>query len=770
MKIKNVKISGFRAFEKEENSIFDFTKGGETMNFVSIYSPNGFGKTAFYDAVEFGMTNKIQRFDRMVDFNNIRKENEPPIILNNKSKSGIINIETSSYNFSRVVRKVYSPSAKLENKYFQNQFLSQDLIDAFLKEEKAEDRYTKFLEIDNILQKYDAAYKKIIRLLEYIKDESKDLTKTRKEEEKKLQIEIDFEQEFKKFDELNELISELNKDSENLKQVDRSTFNQTSYDNLSRNIDVRLLSLEEQLTKVKLYYKTITVARDGETSENGKLDGGLFFYIDNKNKILTLDKQIEELNQIVKLFEEQEKVNNESMTNDNNLVTQKNKLDQALNIESRLETFIRIQKEIDLIKNEIADFKGKMLIAEREKFDAEKEINNRSSKLKELKNALENTQSKLNNLPAIQTQFNLNSKAIIDLQKTIDDLSKSIDTEDKNLKDKKIVLDEFLYYEDKINDDIHPLLEFKLFDEYKILVTNYLAEEGNLGRLIEGVQEIQFKIDNQTKFNKELTDFINSGLELANRSQSSNCPLCNQDYGTFEKLSESILSNELLDSQLKSHLEEKTKIEAKINKLLLQLSVDKEAIKIALSTIKQPYLSGYRDTQNVKDKLDSERKTNIEKLNLNQTILNDIKLLLGEDKTFEELSVKVHDELSKINNQITEISNQIKLYEDTLSEKKTFIQSTKEKLEISELNLLIHQSSNDYKEVLEFFNKELNSTFEKSILLEHISNIQLTITSLTGKKQSLYNSLEELKINLSNYTLYKDEYIQRKEQVTDSDL
>lgn len=88
MKIKSVKITGFRAFEKEENSTFDFTSNGEIMDFASIYAPNGFGKTSFYDAVEWGVTHQIQRFDRMDDFEKMRKENSLPLLLNNSSSSG----------------------------------------------------------------------------------------------------------------------------------------------------------------------------------------------------------------------------------------------------------------------------------------------------------------------------------------------------------------------------------------------------------------------------------------------------------------------------------------------------------------------------------------------------------------------------------------------------------------------------------------------------------------------------------------------------------
>lgn len=770
MKIKSVKITGFRAFEKEETSTFDFTKDGEIMNFASIYAPNGFGKTSFYDAVEWGITHKIQRFDRMVDFEKIRKDNDAPLLLNKSSSSGKVIVETSSQKFENVInrRKVYKYNEKPANEYFQNQVLTQDLIDAFIKEEKAEDRYTKFLEIDYNLKKYDAAYKKINTLLGYINDERKELINNKGKEEAKIQVEIDFEQEFKKFDELNQTIGELNKENENLNLIEQRSFNQTAYDNLSRNIDVRLLSLEDQLTKVNLRAGTIILARDGEKSEEGKLEGGLLSYLDNKSKISQLDERLKELNQIVKWFGEQEKADNELRSNDKDLESQQKRLEEALNFDKRFETFLSIQKEIDSLQKDIAGFKDEILNAEREKFDVEKEKNYKLTKLDKLKNTLESTQSKLNNIPAQQTQLELISQAIFDLQKTIDDLSKSIDTEEKKQNVLKVTLDEFAYYESKVNDDTQLLLEFKLFDDYKKLVTDFVAEEKNLKKLKKDVQEIQSKIDNQTKFNNELSDFVNSGLELANKSQSSNCPLCNQDYGTFEKLSERILSNELLGSQLKRYLEEKTETEAKINKLLLQLSADKEAIKKALSTIKAPFLSDYRNIQNVIDKLTSERKSNLEKLNSNQSVLNDINLSLGDTKTFEELSAKVQDELLKINNQIAECSNQIKKNEDTLSEKETFIQSTKEKLNISESNLLKHQSLKDYNEVREYFIRELSTTIEKNILSEHISSIQLTITDLTEKKEGLNKALEDLKIKLSSHPLAKDEYIQKSQQVADT--
>ena len=63
MKFKKIEISAFRIYDKAENATFDFSLNENvTADFVSIYAPNGYGKTSFYDAVEWGMTNNIQRF------------------------------------------------------------------------------------------------------------------------------------------------------------------------------------------------------------------------------------------------------------------------------------------------------------------------------------------------------------------------------------------------------------------------------------------------------------------------------------------------------------------------------------------------------------------------------------------------------------------------------------------------------------------------------------------------------------------------------------
>src|SRR5690606_32407975 len=228
------------------------------------------------------------------------------------------------------------------------------------------------------------------------------------------------------FDEINEVIYSLNIEGENLGLIDKNTFNQTVYKNLSRNIEVRLFSLKEQLIKAESRIETIKLARDGEESEDNKLNGGVLSYLNNKSKIVKLDEQILELNKIIKWFEEQEKINSESSVIEENLKIQQNRLERALDIEKQFETFLNIQKEIDRLQKDITECKDSLLSIERETLDAEKEKNDSIVKLNELKNSLEDNRSKLNNIPTQQDQYELTSQAIVELQKVIVDLSKSI--------------------------------------------------------------------------------------------------------------------------------------------------------------------------------------------------------------------------------------------------------------------------------------------------------------------------------------------------------
>jgi exonuclease SbcC len=151
MKIKKVIIEGFRAYETKSDGTFDFTmQSGAPAQFVSIYAPNGFGKTSFYDAVEWALTNNIERFVRdytRVENDNISRaqnqESRRQHILRNRaiSDSAPSRVTVTGIGFSDVTKDVPKARAGSRDYLFKREapvrgmeevagiFLSQEAID-----------------------------------------------------------------------------------------------------------------------------------------------------------------------------------------------------------------------------------------------------------------------------------------------------------------------------------------------------------------------------------------------------------------------------------------------------------------------------------------------------------------------------------------------------------------------------------------------------------------------------------------------------------------
>ncbi|MEY8251945.1 MAG: AAA family ATPase, partial [Colwellia sp.] len=167
MKIKRVEIQAFKSYTHKKDGTFDFTVNeGQPAEIVSILAPNGFGKTSFYDAIDFCMTNNITRFIRdssLANVNNtdakgLNQGGQKQHILRAMSApedvESIIKITTDTDNFERKVIRARTGSkdyafddkkTKPEERYFRSVMLSQEAIDGFLRELKPDVRYEKFM-------------------------------------------------------------------------------------------------------------------------------------------------------------------------------------------------------------------------------------------------------------------------------------------------------------------------------------------------------------------------------------------------------------------------------------------------------------------------------------------------------------------------------------------------------------------------------------------------------------------------------------------------
>ena len=771
MKIKSVKITGFRAFEKEENSTFDFTSNGEIMDFASIYAPNGFGKTSFYDAVEWSVTHQIQRFDRMDDFEKMRKENSLPLLLNNSSNSGKVIVETDSNTFENTInkRKVYSTKTKPDNEYFRNQILSQDLIDTFIKEERAEKRYERFLEIDSDLKKYDSIYKKAIKVLDYIKQEKVRIDGEIEKQKKSLQLEIDYDQEFKKFDEINELIGFLKTNKEILDYVTKESFDGTLHDNLSRNVKVRLLTLEEEFIKVGLQIDNIRLAKDGEEDGDNELKGGVLEYVENRKKLENFDNQIKELNRIITLIESRDKSQREIENTDKSLSEHRKRLEEVLSIEKKIEDFLILQKGLEEQEKRIGEFKNENGVKESEKSLIEEEINLLKSKNDQLQESLKLNQIRLEQIPDQKAKLEKLSKNHLSIKKSIKDLSKLIEDKEPTLFELKRILEQFGYYETKIDEDLELLSEFAPFTNHQDLITQQLDLKINLEIKNKQLDETQSKINNQKQFNNELKEYVNRGLEIISQTHTSDCPLCNHHYNSFEELSNNIVENKFFDNQLKENLENKISIETEINELKEKIISGNDNIKKSFALLKQPFSNDYSTLEKEIEKLNLQREEKKQELKNNLENTNEILVFFGNEQTPDELAKTIQEEISKILKGINDNTELINTNNKKTGDLTVIINGNNDNIKRFSNNIEIQQKSDDYKIVIDYFNLVLNhNQVDKAILLNAKSDIEKIITEFITEKKKYEESLNQLNIELSNHNLSKQEYNNRIQQVNDA--
>jgi uncharacterized protein (UPF0212 family) len=157
-KIKKLQLRNFRSYKEE---IFDID---ENINLIVLYGNNGLGKTAFFDALEWGLTGSLKRYDNPSKekneypvLSNIFKKNEESSFVNmifsddtsilrqvNKKGEGDFNSGIIKNGFDidkELVHDYYKDSVNFSSSFSFSQFLSQELINSFIRSNKDTDRY-----------------------------------------------------------------------------------------------------------------------------------------------------------------------------------------------------------------------------------------------------------------------------------------------------------------------------------------------------------------------------------------------------------------------------------------------------------------------------------------------------------------------------------------------------------------------------------------------------------------------------------------------------
>jgi DNA repair protein SbcC/Rad50 len=584
MKFKKVEISAFRIFDNPEDATFDFTnQTGDIANFISLYAPNGFGKTSFYDAVEWGVTNNISRFwhnkitEESIDALRELTEKQVELIHRGGSeKDTFVKITTDKGELAPRELKVHGRSKAdlarnnaIENKSFQHVLLSQEWVATFLLEVDGEKRYEKFME-NPLLQEVSNYYIGIKALAGHC-------DKTIK----KLQVDIEEKKQSIQDDSNSDLLEVINSQ---IKKIVKTYGEQ-------KLSPITLATTKEQIKDLRDFISDKIITSNTEFSTNEAInnintakvgDGKIIsvsVFFESKNLSGKIAKELDENLIIINKFENLEKLINRLKNNRAIREQVTEKKEQTDKIISQFTKYEQINNDISqkLESNEkkvleLADLKN---LAEDLAKEEIKQKNHRDASIKQI----EEIKNKKSKLPEVKQRIEiLNS----DIQKIALLLSSIKKPEEEKAKNELIKIGDSVSEFQKVIDGIkkgkYPFPASDEPSELSVVIKELEDKNIEHHNLKSKLNELNIKIEQQQSLNSTIEEFIKTGLSIANERQDSSCPLCEYKYDSYNQLAERIANNKALNNILKESLKEKNTLLQEITKLDEKIKKNNEII------------------------------------------------------------------------------------------------------------------------------------------------------------------------------------------------
>ncbi|EKN4739344.1 hypothetical protein FG473_002927 [Yersinia enterocolitica] len=804
MKIKSVDIVGFRAYSNQGDGYFKFTtENNQIANFVSIYAPNGFGKSSFYDGIEWAITNNISRYTR----DSLKTINQSTSLYLNNNESGqkilrnryisddepsFVSVQISDGKpFERHVKKArvggrdytYDPSSTDKNtKHLVDIFLSQDAIDSFLKEERPELRYDKFMKdfggIDEVYRQ------KLVSLHKTCQKEITNLSTKISEQNDLLQEpSFDFS-----IDQVNQLINGLNLSGENLSNIDGfySETQDLEFRAIISNRKINLNKCENDLLEKKKKINT-SISKIPHT-----------FIL--KTKIDILEKKLRELNE-----------NNDELIEINRLKSNKIDLESkrySYNIEknnylsclSSINEYTIISNHIfehneklNLIKNELSSIRISLEGNKQESNTILMSKNQLTSDKDKITSTLAVIDEKYSVITSSESIISSLTKDIHDLEKNISASSALINSLNFELNSiEKLEIDYEIIHRDSLKS-LHPDESFIQSFSQNISYSKELTHQLTLS-------EAQAKaLDSQSN---DIYNLITIATNMLNKTQSDTCPLCGVQHSSHDELIDRILKNDGVSTALQILSKDKNELISKLNNTnefldkginyLVELKNNYiNEIKYKINTHStelqktQTILSSKNFDLNQKKSLLDNMKSETHFLNKSEYI-DKYTLILSElENEIKKTNIeyqKKSSEFNVINEEYKNKNNEISKLETLISEKL----KTESYIKIFELvnhnSIQKGEEENFIKSKIYYIDKEdskllenigvLTSTLKSKIDSLSSSNCYIEQQSLTKEIESTYSSL---KLSLESYNeiehLLKElsiDKIESEELLTDS--
>lgn len=746
MKIKKVEIQAFRAYKSKENGTFDLTIDGENpSNFISIYAPNGFGKSSFYDAIEWGMTNNITRFLH----EEIRRNNElaakgtkspgkPQFILRNRDADEntltSVHINTTLRSFDRDLKTARIGASDFQFKESQTEagsesfrkvVLSQDGIERFMREETPQDRYKHFMEyFGGETEKYR---KEITALIV----DNQNIIEQLDKEKKGFEFELSQPVDDSIFDAFNNTAAHLIGLGEDLRPIPKDITEKIERETIGHIVS--------RLNELK--HKHILHLSKRVTLEAQLLKLPEIYHI--SKEIPELLAKLKSLQSTVKFSEEFEAQQQRILIGKENLSAHSLELADLNSIGDAIPKYLLIAEELKASQKALSRLIDTNISLSSNLAKNESGLRAWIGQLNELDKKIIENESLNNNLETFFLQISHAESNKLIFEKFLESHELSQKAELKSQQEALSELKQLGEVEVDAETFFSTDLSFLRIDHSDLIESQQISQQIIvLNAQLENIELTRQSL--QSRVNK-IENLILAGLDYLNSSPTNICPLCKTDHNTSDQLKAAIEISDFnpeIDSLNKTYEELETlkkQLQSQFNGVLERIK-NNRALRI--NELQTKLLN----SSNILRKLGEEQSLTHTKLAKINQILSNLKSqtsnlsnselrnkLSNEVASFINQKNTLHKQISNTNKEIEEISFQIVINESEISklvtlqtelQKQTeyqFLEDFINKHSINPENILdLHQTKvNELKVLIENITIELKKTEEDLVELQH---------------------------------------------------
>ena len=698
MKINKVNIHAFRLFGDESVDFSAKRDSRKTANFVALYAPNGFGKTSFFDSMEFCMTGKIHRLDDKLseDASEDKTHSGKKSFIHNKDLPGEKVLVKMEFDDGRPIERTCNPNEEYQilqgagdNAFFTNAILSQDFFSEFISNKDAKSRFEIFTK----------RFKETEGLLDYrlwLKEKRKSYTLQinslgQKIKEKTAQLNQDIEDIDWKA-KLSDVLSSLNsvgifvdiKDSFSEKYLKELLIQANIWQEQASKQHEVLVSLITAYQKVEggtdeltsIYQLRSLIEKKNAIQKDVN---GLLYSIADVKKYTELSEQLIKLKELK--------------------VESKEKSDRLEFLIANYAQFCEIAKELS----------SKELYVEKQNAQIEEVLKNKDITAKQLPLL----QEELSNLARKQIAVIEKLEHLHESYKEMSKLSISLDEKSKKLaiaQSKKEDLDkEVLSLCSKLSK-LHSLYESLC--ERKVNFTDSLFVKemkdivdvlNEIGYIDKELKDVDNAIAEKKRYLGDIETLVANSRTILSKIEGGVCPLCGYDYHSQEVLLKSISTNTIVEKSLQFDIQKRE-----------HLISSKEE----LNSKKEKYFTDLIATVD-------------EQLRKTEDLLKESKINFDKTaKSISELTIGIKNDQSRLKESYTELADipedkirQVleankEMYANSILEKQGCLKSLEEELYKKELHLT------EIKKNIEIAYKEISTIKSGDLYIEYVSKLE----------------------------------------------